>query len=72
MTTSQSKNIFDYIVVGTGPAGAVITKTLTVNKKTSVLVLDTGQNNDNNIPIKDSCDLPNGYTIAKHLTQDED
>lgn len=33
MTASQSKSIFDYIVVGTGPSGAVIAKTLTDNKK---------------------------------------
>ncbi|MBN3526513.1 NAD(P)-binding protein [Paenibacillus apiarius] len=33
---------FDYIVIGTGPAGAVIAKTLTDNKNTSVLVLEAG------------------------------
>lgn len=65
MTASQSKNIFDYIVVGTGPSGAVIAKTLTDNKKTSVLVQDSGQNNDNDIPIKDSCNLPNWLYDSK-------
>ncbi|SFD64924.1 GMC oxidoreductase [Bacillus sp. OV194] len=45
---------FDYIVVGTGPAGAVIAKTLTDDKKTSVLVLEAGENNDKDTPISDS------------------
>jgi len=46
--------IFDYIVVGTGPAGAVIAKTLSDDKKTSVLVLEAGENNDQDRPIRDS------------------
>lgn len=48
------KLTFDYIVVGTGPAGAVIAKTLTDDKKTSVLVLESGDNNDRDKPIRDS------------------
>jgi len=49
------KNLsYDYIVVGTGPAGAVIAKTLTDDKQTSVLVLESGGNHDKDIPIKDS------------------
>ncbi|MEF2968695.1 GMC family oxidoreductase [Paenibacillus sp. M1] len=48
------KLTFDYIVVGTGPAGAVIAKTLTDNKKTSVLVLEAGENNDHDTAIRDS------------------
>ena len=35
---NNSINTFDFIVVGTGPAGAVIAKTLTDDKKTSALV----------------------------------
>jgi choline dehydrogenase len=54
MDFSRSKNQFDYIVVGTGPAGAVIAKTLTDDKKTSVLVLEAGENNDKDKPIRDS------------------
>lgn len=54
MASNQSKNFFDYIVVGTGPAGAVIAKTLTDDKKTSVLVLEAGENNDQDKPIRDS------------------
>jgi choline dehydrogenase len=44
----------DYIVIGTGPSGAVIAKTLTDHKKTSVLVLEAGENNDRDRPIRDS------------------
>ncbi|MDF2066745.1 GMC family oxidoreductase [Bacillus sp. Cr_A10] len=54
MNSNQSKKFFDYIVVGTGPAGAVIAKTLTDDKKTSVLVLEAGENNDRDRPIRDS------------------
>ncbi|MFP5116062.1 GMC family oxidoreductase [Bacillaceae bacterium C204] len=54
MDLDQSKIFFDYIVVGTGPAGAVIAKTLTDDKKTSVLVLEAGENNDRDKPIRDS------------------
>lgn len=45
---------FDYIVVGSGPAGAVIAKTLADNKRSSVLLLEAGENKDNDIPIRDS------------------
>ncbi|GIP24505.1 GMC family oxidoreductase [Paenibacillus sp. J22TS3] len=48
------KLTFDYIVVGTGPAGAVIAKLLSDNKQSSVLVLEAGENNDRDKPIRDS------------------
>lgn len=51
MDSKHSNNTFDFIVVGTGPAGAVIAKTLTDDKKTSVLVLEAGENNDRDKPI---------------------
>ncbi|EJL23916.1 GMC family oxidoreductase [Brevibacillus sp. BC25] len=50
----DKKIIFDYIVVGTGPAGSVIAKKLTDDKKTSVLVLEAGENNDRDTPISNS------------------
>jgi choline dehydrogenase len=50
----KRKLIFDYIIVGTGPAGAAIAKTLSDDKKTSVLVLEAGGNNDKDKPISDS------------------
>ncbi|MEF3303159.1 GMC family oxidoreductase [Paenibacillus sp. GYB003] len=50
----KTKWIFDYIVIGTGPAGAVMAKTLSDDFKTSVLVLEAGENKNNDAPIKDS------------------
>jgi choline dehydrogenase len=49
---------FDYICIGTGPAGAVIAKTLTDDKKTAVLVLEAGENKDRDRPIQDSTFAP--------------
>ncbi|OCA91838.1 GMC family oxidoreductase [Pseudobacillus wudalianchiensis] len=54
MDQHESKNIFDFIVVGTGPAGAVIAKTLTDDKQTSLLLLEAGENDDRDQPIRDS------------------
>jgi len=50
----NEKWTFDYVVIGTGPAGAVIAKTLSDDRKTSVLVLEAGENKDNDAPIRDS------------------
>lgn len=50
--------IVDYIVVGTGPAGAVLAERLTANKKTSMLVLEAGDNNSGERPIRDSSFAP--------------
>ncbi|WP_442951525.1 NAD(P)-binding protein [Paenibacillus sp. GYB004] len=46
----NEKWTFDYVVIGTGPAGAVIAKTLSDDRKTSVLVLEAGENKDNDAP----------------------
>lgn len=57
MSESKKKDgkiIFDYIVVGSGPAGSVLAKKLTDDKKTSVLVLEAGENNDRDTPISNS------------------
>lgn len=54
----SKKSIYDYIVIGTGPAGAVIAKTLTDDKKTSVLLVEAGENNDRDKPIRDSAFAP--------------
>jgi len=55
---NSEKLNFDYIVVGTGPSGSVIAKTLTDDKKTSVLVLEAGEDNDEDKPIRDSTFAP--------------
>ncbi|MBA9086608.1 choline dehydrogenase [Fontibacillus solani] len=54
----KGKLLFDYIVVGSGPAGAVIAKTLTDDKKTSVLLIEAGENRDQDQPIMDSTFAP--------------
>ncbi|NGP59348.1 GMC family oxidoreductase [Paenibacillus thiaminolyticus] len=54
----EKKMTFDYIVVGTGPAGAVLAKILSDDKKTSVLVLEAGSNRDKDVPIRDSTFAP--------------
>lgn len=48
----QSQLIFDYIIIGTGPSGAVMAKTLSDNFNISVLVLEAGDNNTNELPIQ--------------------
>ncbi|MFB9328697.1 GMC family oxidoreductase [Paenibacillus aurantiacus] len=57
-TEKVKKLIYDYIVVGTGPAGAVMAKTLSDDKKTSVLVLEAGERKDRDRPIRDSTFAP--------------
>lgn len=58
MSKNGRKLTFDYIVVGTGPAGAVIAKTLSDSKSSSVLVLEAGENEDQDRPITDSTFAP--------------
>ena len=55
---NDSNLVFDYIVVGSGPAGAVIAKKLTDDERTSLLVLEAGDNNSGEQPIRDSLFAP--------------
>lgn len=55
---SRGKFTFDYIIVGTGPAGAVLAKRLTDDKRSSALVLEAGDNNSRERPVRDSLFAP--------------
>lgn len=45
---------FDYVIVGTGPAGCVLAKELSENRRNTVLLIEAGENNDNDVLIRDS------------------
>lgn len=52
MTKHNKK--YDYIVVGSGPGGCAVSQMLTSNKKNKVIMIEAGDDMDNEIPIKDS------------------
>lgn len=54
MQGSGENAMFDYIVVGTGPAGSVITKKLSDNYKNTVLTLEAGGNDSADQLVRDS------------------
>jgi len=47
---------YDYIVVGSGPGGATVARLLSDDPKIKVLLIEAGENRDNDPPITDSAD----------------
>lgn len=65
---------YDYIVIGTGPAGAVMTTILSLNSEDTILVLEAGDNNSDEWPIlKTSNDtwryFPNYFWQGRTISQ---
>lgn len=58
LTQNRKTLIFDYIIIGAGPAGAVTAKTLSDDPNTSVLVLEAGENHDADKPISNATFAP--------------
>lgn len=55
MNNDEKQSVtYDYIVVGTGPAGSVVTKKLSDDRRHSVLALEAGGNFSDNPLIRDS------------------
>ncbi len=57
---AKEKDAFtaDYVIIGSGPAGAPIAKLLTDSKKHSAILLEAGENHSDNPLIKYTNDLP--------------
>eukprot|EP00624_Nannochloropsis_granulata_P002383 evm.model.NODE_22070_length_83641_cov_42.053585.13 len=47
---------YDYIVIGSGPGGATVARLLSDDPKNKVLLIEAGENRDNDPPITDSAD----------------
>lgn len=66
---SNNKLVYDYVVVGTGPAGSVIAKKLTDDRMTSLLALEAGDNNSTEQPIRNSLFAPPSILPDNFLPQ---
>lgn len=66
----RCKMFYDYIVVGSGPSGAVLSKTLSDDKRNSVLLIEAGENNDRDPVIMNSAADPM-YYYPKYFWQGE-
>lgn len=63
--------VFDYIIVGTGPAGCTVARELSSNPKTKVLLLEAGSDYDNSPEIYNPREWIDNYLFRwpKYLYQ---